>query len=1141
MNNNIGFGERLRWRLKTVHHKIQQYRLTTNETIVADTEYGKVKGVKRISLYDVPYYSFEGIPYAQPPVGELRFRAPQRPTPWEGTKDCSQCKDKAIQVQFVYDKVEGSEDCLYLNVYTNNVTPTKPRPVMVWIHGGAFIQGEGNREWYGPDYFIEKDVVLVVIQYRLGVLGFLSLNSPELNVPGNAALKDQVMALKWVKNNCANFGGDPNCITVFGESAGGVATHYMMITEQTKGLFHRAILQSGAVSWAGGFNGDITHNAYRIAKVAGYKGENNDKDVLDFLLKADAKDLIRLEGNVITPEEHLNKILFAFGPSLEPYVTPESVIPKLPIELIRTAWSSSMPVMIGNTSYEGLLWLPETKMLPQVVEQVEIGSPFLPRELLATNPSIDKKAEWSRRIRDAHRTSEVATIDNYMELCSMYYFIFPAIRMIRSHLAHDTEAPVYLYRYDFDSEQLIFNYRIMREGRGVKGVGHADELGYLFSSLQAHRLPKQSRDYRNIERLIGIWTQFATTGNPNSTNINGMDTLTWDPVQKTDKVFKCLNISDDLKYIELPEWNKVQVWESLYENNKDLLINLGFMERLRWRLKTIEHKIQQYRLTTNETIVADTEYGKVQGVKKISLYDVPYYSFEGIPYAQPPVGELRFRAPQRPTPWEGIRDCSQYKDKAIQVQFVYDKVEGSEDCLYLNVFTNNVTPTKPRPVMVWIHGGGFIQGEGNREWYGPDYFIKEDVVLVTISYRLGALGFLSLSSPELNVPGNAGLKDQVMALKWIKNNCANFGGDPNCITVFGESAGGASTHYMMITDQTQGLFHRAVLQSGSAICPWAYNGDITHNAFRIAKLAGYKGENNDKDVLSFLHNIKAKDLIRVEENVLSLEDRNNNIMFAFGPSLEPFVTPECVVPKHPRELMKTAWSNSIPIMIGNTSYEGLLWVPLLKMAPQVTHKVDVGSPLIPQELLATDPSSDKKDEWSRRIRDTHRTGEVATADNYMDYCSLFYFVFPAIRVIKSRQAYAAGAPVYFYRYDFDSEEIIFNYRIMRLGRGVKGVSHADELAYQFSSLQARRLPKESREYRNIERTVGIWTQFATTGNPYNEKINGMDTLTWDPVRKTDEVFKCLNISDDLRYIDLPEWSKVQAWESLYENNKDLLF
>ncbi|XP_062123471.1 esterase B1-like [Drosophila sulfurigaster albostrigata] len=560
--------------------------------------------------------------------------------------------------------------------------------------------------------------------------------------------------------------------------------------------------------------------------------------------------------------------------------------------------------------------------------------------------------------------------------------------------------------------------------------------------------------------------------------------------------------------------------------------NMGFVERMRWRLNTIEHKIQQYRQTTNETVIADTEYGKVRGVKRLSTYDVPYFSFEGIPYAQPPIGELRFRAPQRPTPWEGIRDCSQPKEKAVQVQFMYDKVDGAEDCLYLNVYTNNLNSAKPRPVMIWIHGGGFLTGEATREWYGPDYLIKEDVVLVTIQYRLGALGFLSLKTPGLNVPGNAGLKDQVLALKWIKNNCASFGGDSDCITVFGESAGSASVHYMMLTDQTQGLFHRAILQSGSAIAPWAYNGDITHRAYTIAKLAGYKGDNNDKDVLQFLKNAKAGDLIRVEGNVLTQQERANNVMLAFAPCLEPFATPECVVPKHPIDMMKTAWSNSIPMMIGNTSYEGLFFMPVIKQIPQMTMQLDAGAPFVPKELAEV--SQEKMGEWAEKIRKAHVTSEKATPDNYMDLLSMYHFIFPALRVVRSRHAHGAGSPVYFYRYDFDSEELIFPYRLLRFGRGVKGVSHADDLTYLFSSLLARRLPKKSRVYRNIERTVGIWTQFATTGNPNSSKINGMDMITWDPVRKTDDTIKCLNISDDLKFVDLPEWPKVKVWESMFD-------
>lgn len=163
-----------------------------------------------------------------------------------------------------------------------------------------------------------------------------------------------------------------------------------------------------------------------------------------------------------------------------------------------------------------------------------------------------------------------------------------------------------------------------------------------------------------------------------------------------------------------------------------------------------------------------------------------------------------------------------------------------------------------------------------------------------------------------------------MALRWIKSNCANFGGNPDNITVFGESAGGASTHYMMLSEQTRGLFHRGILMSGNAICPWA-NTECQHRAYALAKLAGYKGENNDKDVLEFLMKVKAHDLKKLEDKVLTPEEIKNKVMFAFCPTVEPYQTADCVIPKHPREMVKTAWGNSIPTMMGNTSYEGLFF------------------------------------------------------------------------------------------------------------------------------------------------------------------------------------------------------------------------
>lgn len=570
--------------------------------------------------------------------------------------------------------------------------------------------------------------------------------------------------------------------------------------------------------------------------------------------------------------------------------------------------------------------------------------------------------------------------------------------------------------------------------------------------------------------------------------------------------------------------------------------NVSMMEKLRWRIKALEHKFQQYRLTTNETAEAETEYGKIKGIKRMTVYDQSYYSFEGIPYAQPPVGELRFKAPKPPVAWEGVKDCTHHKDKAVQVQFIFNKVEGTEDCLYLNVYTRNLKPEKPQPVLIWIHGGGFVFGEANRDWHGPDYFMQKDVVLVTIQYRLGVLGFLSLNSESLDVPGNAGLKDQVLAIKWVKNNIAHFGGDPECITVFGESAGGASTSYMTLTEQTKGLFHRAIMMSGNAFAQWSMT-DCQKRAYTLAKLVGYKGEDNEQEVLEFLMKAKAKDLIRKEEEVLTLEERKNRVMFAFSPTIEPYKTADCVVPKHPKEMIKTAWGNSIPTLTGNTSMEGLLFLPETKLVPSVLQDLETCIPFVPHDLRGGEADGATLVENGSKIKKAHLPDEQQpSAEAYLDLCSTMHFWFPLHRMLQARLHHAGdAAPVYMYRFDFDSEVLIYPYRIMRWGRGVKGVSHADELSYLFWSLLAHRLPKESREYRTIERMIGIWTKFATDGNPIDADIDGMKDLNWQPIKKADEVYKCLNIGDDLKFIDLPEMEKIKHWASMYDNCKDKFF
>ncbi len=217
-------------------------------------------------------------------------------------------------------------------------------------------------------------------------------------------------------------------------------------------------------------------------------------------------------------------------------------------------------------------------------------------------------------------------------------------------------------------------------------------------------------------------------------------------------------------------------------------------------------------------IIANTNYGKIRGIKVRENV----LRFTGIPFAKPPVGVLRFKAPVDPEPWTGIKDATEFGPVSIQP---YDEAEAvslgpqSEDCLVLNVWTPGLDDGKKRPVMVWIHGGGFYTGGANDSWYDGSLFAERgEVVLVSIQYRLGALGWLyldELGGKEFSSSKNNGLLDQVAALRWVKSNIENFGGDPDNITIFGESVGGTSVAALMVTPSAKGLFHKVIVQSGT--------------------------------------------------------------------------------------------------------------------------------------------------------------------------------------------------------------------------------------------------------------------------------------------------------------------------------------
>lgn len=565
--------------------------------------------------------------------------------------------------------------------------------------------------------------------------------------------------------------------------------------------------------------------------------------------------------------------------------------------------------------------------------------------------------------------------------------------------------------------------------------------------------------------------------------------------------------------------------------------SMAAFDQFKIGLKMVDFKVQQRRYRTSEKTVVSTTYGPIKGVKRKSIYGQSYFSFERIPFAKPPVGELRYKAPQPPEVWTEVKSCTSQGPKPLQKHFVFEMTDGSEDCLYLNVYTKNLYPTKPMPVMVWIYGGGFQFGEASRECYSPDYLLREDVVVISINYRLGPLGFLCIDDPEFDVPGNAGLKDQVLALRWVKANCSRFGGDSGNITIFGDSAGSASVHYMMITEQTRGLFHKAICMSGNTLSPWAVTPQRNW-PYRLAVQAGYTGENNVRDVWEFLNNAKGSDIIKANGELCIDEEKKERIGFSFGPVIEPYVTSHCVVPKKPIEMMRTAWSNSIPLILGGVSNEGLLLYSETKANPKCLNELDDCRFVVPIELNM-DRDSALCREYGEQLRQCYygdKTPSLDTLHEYLQMVSHEYFWFPIYRTVLSRLQYATGAPTYLYRFDFDSKH--FNHlRILSCGKKVRGTCHGDDLSYLFYNSLARKLKNHTREYKCIERLVGLWTHFATCGNP---NFDPEQADLWQPVDAAaieKHQLKCLNISDELKVIDVPDMRKLMVWESFFRRDE----
>ncbi|XP_015113240.1 esterase B1 [Diachasma alloeum] len=521
-----------------------------------------------------------------------------------------------------------------------------------------------------------------------------------------------------------------------------------------------------------------------------------------------------------------------------------------------------------------------------------------------------------------------------------------------------------------------------------------------------------------------------------------------------------------------------------------------------------------------DNLQVEIDTGKLRGGRETSVYGREYVAFKGIPYAQPPVGELRFEDPRPPLKWTGVREATNFGDNCAHIDPIIRGIVGSDDCLYLNVYTTSIHPQIPKAVMVWIHGGAFVLGSGDDTLFGPDYLIDKDIVLVTINYRLGVLGFLNLEN-EI-AAGNQGLKDQVLALQWVKRNIDRFGGDPGNVTIFGESAGGASVHYLTISPSAQGLFQKAIIQSGSAINPWArVPGSPKRYARQLAALLG-KESDNPAELLRLFKSVDVQELIRAQAKIPTKNDKLH-FLNPFGPGVDA-LSKNPFLPIPPEEAMKSGIK--VPCMIGYMSDEGLLVLAGLNL--DIDGETTSG--INPERFAEIDekyqtcmlhPTAVKHFQQRnfsvadvRKIYFGNQKISTETVKNFVDLQGDAHFLC-GIHDVLDIQVKTSKNPTYLYKFDCDMGT---SHIKLFMNINFPGTCHGDELPLLFYAKLLQKFGVEapdpsSVQWLLIQRFTEMWTNFAKTGNPTSSTSQFLP-VTWTPVTKMQE-YECLKITDGL--------------------------
>nr|WOZ07765.1 carboxylesterase CarE1 [Agrotis ipsilon] len=503
------------------------------------------------------------------------------------------------------------------------------------------------------------------------------------------------------------------------------------------------------------------------------------------------------------------------------------------------------------------------------------------------------------------------------------------------------------------------------------------------------------------------------------------------------------------------------------------------------------------------------EQGTLSG--KIST-DGSFFEYVGIPYATTN-SSSRFKAPLPPPKWKGVY-------KAVEEMYQCPQnspfgVIGTEDCLKINVYVP-AKPKKPLPVMAYIHGGGFILGSGGKIIVGPEFIVQHDVVMVSFNYRLGALGFLCLGIEE--APGNAGFKDQVAALRWIKKNIAAFGGDPDNVTIFGTSAGAASVSLLVASEITNGLFKRAIMHSGASLANWAVNHDPVSVASKIVSMLGYETR-EPKELYDLYSKLSIKELVLATAHIpLSQLVLQELLLVACVEKKFPGL--ESVLNDLPYNLL-TKKPKNIPLIYSTTDQEGLYFID--QETEESLENYDKRS------VFGSDLAFASKDEEFRvsaTVKEYYFGNEPVSENNIMKLSDLYTHLYFEAPVILEAELVTKNfvTPVYSYYFTYSGDRNFLKHGTKY--KNEKGASHGDDLFYAFKStvLLFRVKPKDQIV---IDRLTTMLTNFAKYGNPTPNDM----PVRWVPHSKHKLNF--LSVGDDLKMISVPNPDELQFWKDIY--------